>query len=130
MTKNQQPLLGIFWVFKGKLLKAETLLKDGIEDAEVINAKHDHVSFWRVFRYRVPGLRKLEYEQVPRGRVLFMKTPKKFCVYMDQTLHRPAIKKLILAQFHLPKTRTTFLTDSHYTTDPEELERMFWRDRM
>jgi len=43
---------------------------------------------------------------------------------MDQVLHRDAVKELIRHHFELPVT-TPFLTDLHYTTTPEDLERLF-----
>jgi hypothetical protein len=124
-TIKRQPLLGIFWSFKGRLLRAQTRLEDGIDAPDAINAKDDHVTFWPVLQRGHPDLRNLEYEDVPRGRVVFMKKPKKFLVYMDKKLHKPTVKKLIMAEFHLPETTTVFRTDSHYTTDPDELKRLF-----
>jgi len=126
--ERYRPLLGIFWFFKGKLLKAETPWEEGIEGPEAINAKDDHVNVWPTMQRQNPALRNLEYEEVPRGRVVFLKKPRKFCVYMDKQLHTPAIKRMILAQFHLPKSSTQFLSDLHYTTDPDELNRLFGSD--
>ena len=44
---------------------------------------------------------------------------------MDKVLHEPKIKRAILKKFDLPAAKTKFLTDSHYTTNPEELNRLF-----
>jgi len=122
-----QPLLGILWFFKGRLIKAETVLEDGINGPDAINARDDHVNVWPALQRRNPDLVGLEYDEVPRGRVVFIKKSTKFRVYMDKKFHKPAIRKSILA-FRLPKIRTQFLTDPHYTTDPRELERMFGRE--
>jgi hypothetical protein len=128
-SQFHHPLLGIFWFLNGKLLKAETVLEEGIENLEAISAKGDHINVWPILQRQNAGVRNLEYEEVPRGRIVFMKKPKKFRVYMDKTLHTPAIKKLILAEFRLPKTRTQFFTDPHYTIDPADLDRLFGSDR-
>jgi len=61
---KRQPLLGIFWFFKGRLLKSETVLKDGIDGPDAINAKDDHVNFWPALQRRNPDLMGLEYEPI------------------------------------------------------------------
>jgi hypothetical protein len=43
---------------------------------------------------------------------------------MDKVLQRDDYKQTMLRHFALP-AETPFLTDIHYTTDPEELERLF-----
>jgi len=45
-------------------------------------------------------------------------------VYMDKVLHQDDYKRAILHLFALPP-ETPFLTDLHYTTTPEDLERLF-----
>ena len=72
-------------------------------------------------------LRAIEYYQVPRGRVLFNKTEKRFYCYLDTVLCTPAIERLIMARFHLPRQHTIFQTDRHYATDPDELNQLFTR---
>jgi hypothetical protein len=117
--------VGIFWVFEGKLLAYTCAPAEGIQNEWSINGQHDHVDYWPTFQRQHPNLRNVEYEDVPRGRVLFLKKTSTFCVYMDKRLHKPAIKKLILAGFNLPPKLTKFLTDPHYTTDPDDLDRIF-----
>ena len=120
-----QPRLAIFWVFRRRLLKADTPLERGIHTREAINGQFDHLDFWPVLQRLWPEFRGLQYEEVPRGRILFLKADRTFCVYMDKSLHTPEIKRLLLEEFDLPRAGTKFLTDPHYTTDPEELDRLF-----
>ena len=124
-----KPRVGIFWIFKGKLLKSETALDGGAEYGDVVHSQHDHIDYWPVLRGQNPELKQLEYEDVPRGRVMYFKQTKKFRVLMDKVLHTPQNKQLLLKAFNLPKARTTFGTDPHYTTDPKELDRMFGAPR-
>lgn len=123
-----QPHVGIFWVFKGRLFKSSCPVKDGVAYADVINGQHDHVDYWLVLQEQNPELGPYEYENVPRGRVMFFKRRKQFRVLMDKRLHTPRIKQSLLREFSLPKSQTVFGLDPHYTTDPEELERMFGGD--
>lgn len=112
-------------MFRGKLLAAAVPVNGGVQTVDAINGQADHVSYWPYLQKLHSELRGLEYEQVPRGRVLVLKTSRRFCVYMDEVLHKPKIKQALLKEFCLPKGRTKFKTDPHYTTDPEELDRLF-----
>ena len=124
--RNPQPgKVGIFWVFKGKLLAATYPLQDGEEYGDAINGLTDHVKYWPQFQKLHPELRQLEYQDVPRGRVLFMQPTGKFHVYMDKTLHSLKNKRALIKKFELPGPSTQFLMDAHYTTDLSELEKLF-----
>jgi hypothetical protein len=72
-------------------------------------------------------LRGLEYFHVPRGWVLFDKTQHRFQCYLDKRLCTVTIKRVIMAHFHLPCTKTIFQPDLYYTTDPNELDQLFSR---
>ena len=125
-TKNTlRSTIGIFWIFKEKLLKLETALQNGSDYAGVIHSDINHIDYWPVLQRRMPELKQLEYEDVPRGRVMFFKRTKKYRVLMDKVLHTPRNKQLLLKAFNLPKAKTVFGTDPHYTTDPKELDRLF-----
>lgn len=120
-----QPLVGIFWVYRGRLLKAAVAVADGLRYGNAVHSPVDHVTFWPELQRQVKTLRDLEYEHVPRGRVVFQSSEDRFCVYMDKKLHNRQVKERLLAEFRLPRRRTGFLTDPHYTTDAEELDRLF-----
>ena len=124
-SKPQTGKVGIFWVFKGQLLAATCALREGQEYGDAINGLTDHVKYWPVFQKLHPELRSMEYQEVPRGRVLFMKPARRFYVYMDKVLHNSKTKSALLKEFELSFSRTNFLTDPHYTTDPEELNAIF-----
>ena len=67
----------------------------------------------------------MEYEDIPRGRVLFWKTTRTFRVFMDAKLHRPEIKQALRRAFRLERRKVTFATDPHYTTDKAALDRLW-----
>lgn len=121
------PIIGIFWIFNGKLLKSETDLEDGEDYAGVVHSGLNHIDHWPTLQRQHKELRLLEYQEVPRGRVMFFKRTKKFRVLMDKVLHTPRNKQMLLKAFNLPKTKTVFGTDPHYTTDPKDLDRLFGR---
>src|SRR5262249_38077849 len=93
-------------------------------NGDFINGPFDHLPYWERVRRTLPAFRHVEYNAVPRGRVLYKKAEGRFVVYMDKVLHREEVKALILHHFELPG-ETPLLTDIHYTTTPEDLERLF-----
>lgn len=117
--------VGIFWWHRGRLLVAAVALENGDETEWVIDSPVNHVHHWPKFQRLHPELRQLEYEEVPRGRVLFTKETKMFCVYMDLRLHQARIKTALRRTFGLTGRRVRFATDPHYTTDKAQLDRLF-----
>ena len=87
-------------------------LSAGQEYGDAINGLTDHVKYWPHFQKLHPTLRDKEYQDVPRGRVLFMKPTRKFHVYMDKVLHNTKTKRALLKAFELPDT-AKFLMDPH-----------------
>lgn len=120
--------VGIFWCRQDQLLAAKVPLADGLGNSVSVNGPFDHITTWPEFQRKLPALKGVEYEDVPRGRVLFLKRAKKFVVYLDKSLMTAAVKAAVLKEFELPPGSTRFAKDPHYTTDPDELERMFDRD--
>lgn len=125
MKPRPQPKVGIFWVFRRRLLMAACPVEDGVECSGAIDSRHDHVDYWKVLQRRHPELRALEYEQVPRGRVVFFQSDQRFCVYLDERLRTPALQQRVRKAFDLPASRTRFESDPHYVTDRGELDRLF-----
>jgi hypothetical protein len=66
----------------------------------------------------VPVLRALvrsyEYEDWPRGRIVFDRARDLFILYADRKLLTPATIARIKAQFHLPAGHTEVQSDWHY----------------
>lgn len=122
-----EPQIGIFWLEGIHLHASAVPLGQGMPYGECVNGPDDHVDFWPRLQREHPHLRGLEYFAVPRGRVIYDRPADTFRVFMDRRLHTPAAKAVVLDRFQLPRCRTRFLTDAHYTTDPVELERLFDR---
>ncbi len=73
---------------------------------------------WRRDRTVEPALRALvrsyEYEDRPRGRIVFDQSRDLFVIYADRKLLTPAPIARIEAQFQLPQERTEIHSDLHY----------------
>jgi hypothetical protein len=57
----------------------------------------------------------MEYEEPPRGRVVFNRKNERFMLYADRCiLDRRAVVNLIKELMHLPSDRTDVGTDGHF----------------
>src|SRR5438445_3916242 len=111
-------------MYQRQLIEAAVPLHEGIDDGDFINGPFDHLPYWETVRRTIPALRTVEYDAVPRGRVLYRKAENRCVVYMDKVLHCEKGKTGIMTYFELP-AETPFLTDIHYTTTPADLEELF-----
>ena len=57
-----------------------------------------------------------EYEEWPRGRVVYHALTERFVVYADQKLHQIPILELIVNRFGLPNRRFDLRGDPHYVS--------------
>ncbi len=73
---------------------------------------------WRRDRTVEPALRALvrsyEYEDWPRGRIVFDQSRDLFIIYADRKLLTPATIARLETQFQLPEERTEIQSDVHY----------------
>jgi|SRR5208283_731102 len=111
---DQEPHLGIFWLVDGMLIFDSSPLSEAELYGDHMNHPHGHVHVWEEFERsgRVP--RGSEYEEYPRGRVMFDTKNKNFSILADKCILKD---KGLIAQIkedlHLRKSVTTG-TDPHY----------------
>ncbi|MGD0106586.1 MAG: hypothetical protein ABSC06_21480 [Rhodopila sp.] len=55
-----------------------------------------------------------EYEEWPRGRVIYDIIARRFIIRADRQLHRPALIRLIVDRFGISIDDATILPDDHY----------------
>ena len=77
MTSNSKikgrPLIGIFWIHNNELIEVHAEPIDaGVDDSMFVNSSIDHYSFWNSLK-RSTDLVDLEYDEVPRGRIVYNK---------------------------------------------------------
>ena len=126
--KNSQPHVGIFWMVQTKN-GAARLLAAGcpLEQAEPYGdsltygpGHYDTWTKWRRDRGIDPALRDIvrshEYEDWPRGRIVFDQSKDRFILYADRKLLVPETITRILEHFRLPADRTSVEGDIHYKT--------------
>ncbi len=109
------PEVGIFWLYQQKLLKSAVPLADGMEYGEFINGPTGHYEYWGKASNRIPEVRDREYDQVPRGRVVYSMKEKTFYVYASKkTIGSSALKDRIASAFRLADETIAFRSDEHY----------------
>ena len=59
-------------------------------------------------------MRSYEYEDWPRGRIVFDRSRDLYILYADRKLLTPATLARITTQFHLPPQRPEVQSDLHY----------------
>ena len=109
------PELGIFWVdASGMYAESIPLNKaDDYGDFKVFSGSH--YDSWEKAMRANPKWDGMEYEEVPRGRVVYKKDPKKpeFVVYLPKKILK--YKNKVMSRFNLPASHVRIDTsDEHY----------------
>ena len=123
-AQRETPHVGIFWVAQttdggARLLTAGCPLDQAEPYGDCLTyGHHETWAHWRRDRTVDPALRALvrsyEYEDWPRGRIVFDRSCDLFILYADRKLLTPATIARIATQFHLPAERTEIQGDLHY----------------
>jgi hypothetical protein len=114
------PEVGIFWVdIQAKKVYAEkTRLPDADDMGGFKIHLRGHYEAWGAISKQNPKWRGVEYEDIPRGRVIYVKDPHnpKFIVYTNkQVKGKTALQNAIASEFNLPSGHYEFdFTDEHY----------------
>ena len=116
--------VGIFWIYRGELIQESLPHVEGEVYGEFINGKSGHYEFWKSVQKRVPALRNYEYDEVPRGRVIFSKRDGKFHIYgSEQFVKNEEERNMVLKAFNIPEAEAVFRFDEHYQIcEADELE--------
>ncbi len=123
------PCVGIFWGIRdansGMLLLADkTPIDQGEVYGECITHPTGHYEFWE-------GLSQLgaaalasrgmptvpawhEYEEFPRGRVVYWPKENRFVIYSDRRLQTTTFIEQLLTEFGIPNDSYAVRSDSHY----------------
>jgi hypothetical protein len=111
---SPQPDVGIFWLVNGRLLFDSTPLSEAEPDAGYLGHAPSHIDVWAQFQRFGKSPRESEYEEFPRGRVMYHPAAEEFTILADKCiLDRKDLIIQIKMTLHLPPN-TTLATDSHY----------------
>jgi hypothetical protein len=128
-AQRETPHLGIFWFVQtpdgeARLLAADCPLDQAEPYGDCLTYSLGHYETWSQWRReRTIDLalraivRSYEYEDWPRGRIVFDRSRDLFILYADHKLLTPATIGRIETQFHLPTERTEVQGDWHYQSN-------------
>lgn len=122
-------MIGIFWVYQGKVFGQAEPVTAGTEAIPgLVDSNLEHVTLWEKMataRRTFPELASMEYQQVPRGRLLWQRKKGRHLVYLDKTLLAQETRAAIAVFFQFDMSHADWKSDSHYTTAADELDRLF-----
>ena len=114
-AQRETPQVAIFWLVQTTEGEARLLAAGCPLDQAEPYGHYETWARWRRDRTVEPALRALvrsyEYEDWPRGRIVFDQSR---IIYADRKLLTPAMIARIETQFHLPQERTEIQSDFHY----------------
>ncbi len=108
-------MIGLFWIYKKKIyLKSIEICYvrtiNGFKDCDF-----SHYETWDEIASTHQNLYFYEYEDIPRGRVVFDVTKERYIVYANREIITSVKKQtLILDAFKLADTKLDFIVDEHY----------------
>ena len=106
--------VGIFWVVNGELLIDSTPLSEGEQYNDFKIHPRDHISVWATFQQKGTVSPEFEYEEFPRGRVMFNSKTQRFTLLADRCILRDKnVVRRIMSELRSPRNTETG-TDLHY----------------
>lgn len=118
-VKLRESKVGAFYVIKGKVYSDATPVRDGDtgSTANFVDGYLSHYDLW--YNVIAPKLglstRDYEYDDFPRGRVVFDKGANKYRILADKKiLNDSSILRDVTSEFSLKSGAWTTMTDSHY----------------
>jgi hypothetical protein len=111
----KSPKVGIFWLVNGRLLFDSTPVHEAENYAHFKTHPLSHIDHWSKLQDAGIVSRDVEYEEWPRGRVVYDTVRGHFVLFGDVCIIRkPNLVKEIMKELHLPFSRTEKRTDDHY----------------
>lgn len=113
--KAQSAEVGVIYLVGRKLYIESTPVRKGEDYGEFKNHANGHPEYWQRLCEINRDLAQYEYEHFPRGRVVYDKLGRRFCLYLDaDILSNKVLVDEISKRMHLPSKRTTVKRDAHY----------------
>ena len=108
------PKVALFFYYDGKVLQASTPVREAEETAGWKNHDVSHSDYWDIYKIINRKFKDIEYEEIPRGRVVYNVHKDQFTLFIDQCLNKPDILSQLMGAFSLPSAKTEVGFDEHY----------------
>jgi hypothetical protein len=118
------PAVGIFWRVNDVLVVDRSTLDEGEPYGDCIGHAAGHYDRWE--EWRALGAARLnaagypadivptEYDQWPRGRIVYETPARRFVLYADRRLQKPGIIDALKTAFGLKQAEVIVRSDAHY----------------
>ncbi len=111
----EEPLVGVFWYFRCNFVIDSTPLSAATPYGYCATHPRGHLRYWTLLQRNGTVPFEIEYEEPPRGRVLYDQRRGRFVLLADACiLRRHDLVRQLIAKMHLPAAETEIDSDSHY----------------
>jgi hypothetical protein len=118
------PSVGIFWLVDGVLVIDRSTLDKSEPYGDCLTHPGGHYERWETWReLGIGGLRAIgfpdcmqtsEYDEWPRGRIVYETVERRFVLYADRRLQSPGIVDALKTAFCLHEANVIVMSDAHY----------------
>jgi hypothetical protein len=114
-STTPEPSVGIFWLFRDRLILDATPISKAEAYGTALTHPTGHIDYWTRLQHTGAVPAEVEYEEPPRGRVVYDGREQRFHLYADKCIlrQRKVVRKIMDAM-HLPPGKTTEGRDEHY----------------
>jgi hypothetical protein len=120
------PSVGIFWRVSGHVVADFAAVNDAVQYGDCVTHATGHYDLWQQWQALgskvlvATGLPKsillTEYDEWPRGRVVYETPANRFVLYADRRLQRPDIIVALKTIFGIATANVIVKSDLHYRT--------------
>lgn len=124
MLAPTPPAAGIFWRVNGVLVIDRSTLDEAEPYGDCLGHAAGHYERWQEWQALGAARRatlgypdliaSTEYDQWPRGRIVYETLARRFVLYADRRLQKPAIIDALKAAFGLNQAEVIIRSDAHY----------------
>jgi hypothetical protein len=118
MMAEKQQMVGIFWMMDARLIIKASPLNEAEPYGDCLSHRNSHIDYWTEQQRLGAVPRDVEYEEYPRGRVVYNRKIQRFTLYADRCiLKEESVIDQIMKAMHLPAKQTDVTTDGpegHY----------------
>ena len=113
-------MIGIFWIYKSTIY-FKSVPVDKVDPIDgFVDSDFAHYEVWDEIFSQNKDFYLYEYEDIPRGRIVYDLKNKRYIVYTNsKIINSQEAKKLIREAFHLQNEQISFRFDAHYVTRGE-----------
>ena len=109
-----EPRVGIFWLLNGTPIIDSAPLSEAEPYGDHLTHPRGHAAVWEQYQRVGTVPAEMEYEEAPRGRVMYNTKTRRFTFLADRCILRDKnVVRRIMSELTLPRNTETD-TDSHY----------------